>query len=1475
MASNNADGDTGDTSAISSDDDIASARLGKTRMQPQGGSSRFSQTFGDRSDVSEEEDDQVPDDDPVARLRAKMGSSTSSGRPSASNESSLLSSAPPLDSPQSQPKAAKAAGGFSSGSEADSEELSGISVRRGAVAGRMKRRGAAQAVQSADTNEATSGSSSRSQSPPSSSSTLENARRGRASAAERKTKLAAMAARKQAAEPSLEDEFFGQVNRSDHNSTGDDPIRSSSNADDDDEDGNDSDDLPDATKLAQQAPKRKPRSQASKPAKPKGPKPLSKKELEEMHKFSARIERSKNVPSLNMQSQPVNRLQYDIGSLAARFSVPEPVASSSDMEGHDDMHSSDPIESETPKATSSSDIRAPLGKISPTHLRSQGSTSNLGSHPSEADKESQRRKEALRLKKEKWLLSMQHEAQRPDITVRAREGDELDDIEVVSSDRPGLSRSLNDKVASSSGTVAIRLFRDELDKQNKQSGPVEESKPTRRRSGPPASRQLDLKQALLQKIKEQNIKARAAREPPASRQVPQVLALATSSSTEVDGDDSFDALKSIQDRVRRQGPSAEFDSEEDKDDDNSDVDFVPAEDRDALGSGSEVGSADEDEDEGEFSLDQAPPSSQNTHRSNASIPRSSPDISDGDQDDEADQTLKASRKSRARQTIMDDEDADDEIRDDPDQLANSGLSRDSIDSTDKTFMSYATVEGIESTSSRSGAPAGLTQFFADTQMSNAPQIEPESQQMLVEDQTAPQPAMPSDDSVLGQFFAETQMSAPARGESLDVIGATGRAKNADLAPFITESAGLSQFFDEGTQDPNAGPPAPATQSAPIHSALMPPPAAIPQDGFAALRRAAQAEENLVASPNSLPSIEDFGGEEDAEPILPASDVSHAAAQRTPKQYLNAQGFFTQTRPDVESQWNSTQSASQDTFAHRRDSYASEDGEPSQRDSASQVVDDSAKGHAVTNGASSRKKRFRRHLSAADEDNSDVEAPSQDEEGQSSGEEDGNDTDIGDAVDDARGSGSEPEDAEAPRNAWQALREGASRANQAKPEKGKKRRREYQFVEGEAEESDEDDGSKKHKRGAGGLGGIWSDSGSDKGDSGDEDSGDSDDDRDLEELVNNEREVDEDTKDLLARERYQQDLDADEAAALALADKAARGELRNRRRRRDGEGRLEDLLDDDFDEERLMRKINNPRALMAKRRKVEGDQMDLLAARPESQAFVKGYSETHQTDSGDQYGFLAAVDESEEDSDRGTSDREDEDAAARGSDGEEDVDVAARRITRKQLAKELRDRKARRNQGIVSDDEDFDTAKLAPAQPPRDPFGSDESGDENAPAFLRDRLVAKQKLPSASTGAAKRSHFAASASGDNATTEDNDGDDDDDMNGDDPSTTLIQRLSRHKRAVSPRTARRLAQIADEFKSEPDFLAGRQHAHASKGLGGSSITSFGASSKGKDRQKAGAGAFETSRLKANGQSHKKNSTLVEGSGILTARRVEESQ
>lgn len=1342
----------------------------------------------------------------------------------------------------------------------------------------------------------------------------EEARKERHAATQRKHKLSRMAARKRldvSPSPTLEDDFFQSKQRQteDDRSHIDDPIRSSSNADDSDDGLMDPEDLIAAarrdrtivSKFSLQASEHRHRKgrkelDASKREyrRAKGPKQLSKKKMEEMHKVSAKIARNRPVASLTLQSNPIPRQQYDIRQLAARFN--QPLDSPQEYreilsDDLDDMATSDPIEAGTPYDPRTTRAR-PVHQASPSMQQLTVVTDDQISASTGA-KELGRRHDELRLRKEQWLQKRDGKDQPQANSTSDDVSGTEDDIEITGlPSKPMNGIAAGQGVSSLSKQGAAPSLSDKTSSFNPARGGTHlAARQAKADRATMAARKrpfvaTELSASLLDIIKLQNIKARSSRE------------ITSHGAAEITGSvnskqSTSKELKRIKDRIQLathevtagssfddqiDGQVDEAAKEEYHDDDEAD-DFVLHNPGDGNYGVSEAHSEDAEQlsPQGSQLVDDSeleeviPPSSQNTNRSWPALEGlvSAYDFASTDDKQDDVTVLHKSRISKRRgRVVVDDEE---------------GTGREIFESTSGPIDAE-------------NAP-GLTQFFQPTQQDK---VTPSSQSLVLKDPsqvpTIERPLLKpnmeqiaSENSILEQFFADTQLSEPPRGHSLDVIGETNRARNAENAvPFLQSSseldtsAGLSQFFKEGTQTQQAAEVVPANIDS---NAMLPP--NVPADDFAALRRQAQTNEDLLASLVSLPSpLHSLNDEDEAalqRQLHEGSDCRRTTAEAH-KQYLNHEGFFTQTRPAAgssPSQWTHSQTAGHTVGCGEGESLnlysALHHGVLAVTEASQRDLPDATRSSNL-----SGRKRFRRtkapQLEEDDSFDNVSDLPRSEREDQSSNQLDMNE---------ARSHALAPMTKLREATAWEVLQQGTKQAKWAAAcpvvIQRQRRIRDHQFLESEAEESEDEDGNKRR----GGLDGVFSDSGGDEDDRED----DEDDDEDLEDLVDNERELDEAEKDKLARQRYQQDLEADEAAALALAEKAARGDLRIKRRGRDGEKFLEGILDDDFDEERLMRRANKPWALILKRRKIKNDGMDLLAARVESQAFVQGYAETHDHSIADEYGFLAAADEG--------SDSEQEGDVANdingGSPPPEGMDVFGDKqlfaskdvdrkemLTRQQLAEKVRERRKRRKLGYLPDDDDEDenlgslrTAAIPEAQRPDDPFASDNSDNESGigshlSTFLHDRLLSFSRMTNSANGWS--SNFSKSRSADL-----NGGDADEQlMLADDPATAILSSLDR-KRGMSPRSTARFAKLAEEFKSDSvDYTSSRRGGTAGAGVG-SSITSFGNTGpKVADGPKASRpfppGVSSSRNVSMKGRPHTKASS---GGAILARRNVEESQ
>ncbi|WFD36490.1 Diphthamide biosynthesis protein 2 [Malassezia cuniculi] len=407
-----------------------------------------------------------------------------------------------------------------------------------------------------------------------------------------------------------------------------------------------------------------------------------------------------------------------------------------------------------------------------------------------------------------------------------------------------------------------------------------------------------------------------------------------------------------------------------------------------------------------------------------------------------------------------------------------------------------------------------------------------------------------------------------------VAAESGDPPAATLGSHQSESSVLAQFF-VSTQD---GQPRGASldlfsnqrRDGPVGGTARRLESVVRGDAFAALREREQVDAEQLLSPVDLPSL---------DPSLAQEALRAAASERrSDTLYLNQDGFFTQTKPGA------TSSRGQWLLPSQMDDFAQPTGQP------------------VSDGEDARERQAGAPL-AADSDVESEQAPE-------------NDSDIESAA------GLQEADSDAETDAIEA----GSGAEDAPQPPQPRRARSNAFVFGEAEESDEEDRVRDDAHG--GLAGIFSDKEASEGEE-----EDSDDDADLESLLDDERDEDEETKDILAHKRYMQHREEDDAAVQALHERAAKGMLRSRRRGRiDGLG---EMLDDDADEDELRRRLRAPR-FQTKRRRIDGDEMDVLAAREDTQAFVRQYTETHTSaDDYAKYEFLDEAPSSDEEAPRTT------------------------------------------------------------------------------------------------------------------------------------------------------------------------------------------------------------------------------------------------
>ncbi|EST07047.1 DNA replication checkpoint mediator, MRC1 domain protein [Kalmanozyma brasiliensis GHG001] len=533
----------------------------------------------------------------------------------------------------------------------------------------------------------------------------------------------------------------------------------------------------------------------------------------------------------------------------------------------------------------------------------------------------------------------------------------------------------------------------------------------------------------------------------------------------------------------------------------------------------------------------------------------------------------------------------------------------------------------------------------------------------------------SANSALGAFFQDTQQDS-LRGESLDIFDNPKTAHG--------KAPGFTQFFFDGTPPPSA--------SAKWDASTMPPPKSTEVDAFAALRKAQMSDAMglLEPTPSVLPSFDESQAEREAY----ASAQANASPE---KMYMNRDGFFTQTKPSTQaglwSQYDDSQSQSQSQLrggvtqspALRRGSEISNIG-----DQGVSIFDDEE-------DAPVQLKRLRRGARFADEEV--VHQPEASDAGS-------------DMDDDAGPPSSQPEPKT--RNAFDVLREGPL----PDPEVRSKKRKSA-FIEGEAEESEDEE--LNPKRGdAGGLKGVFGDDADSSG--AEEESEDDADAADLTELVDNERDLDEATKDEIARARFREDMDARDREDLEIHQKAIQGGYRNRRRGVGLNG-IEGFLDDDADDEELKRRATMGGGASWKKRKLlDGteDGMDKLAAHEEALPFVQGYAATHRVDhESDKYDFLTmevAADDGEE------SDEEEEEEDVVEEDAFGPVVGQPKTMNRSTLASIVRERRKAGKRALSDDEEER-----------RDnDWDSDEDRDEALTAAMRDRTKASapsQPVPS--------------------------------------------------------------------------------------------------------------------------------------------------
>ncbi|PWY99876.1 LOW QUALITY PROTEIN: hypothetical protein BCV70DRAFT_227106 [Testicularia cyperi] len=640
-------------------------------------------------------------------------------------------------------------------------------------------------------------------------------------------------------------------------------------------------------------------------------------------------------------------------------------------------------------------------------------------------------------------------------------------------------------------------------------------------------------------------------------------------------------------------------------------------------------------------------------------------------------------------------------------------------------------------------------------------------------------------SALGAFFHDTQ-DEDLRGESLNIFE-NNKAKGG-VAP------GLTQLFFDGTPPPDAHSTSTAASGDDRHhvetarrqsswdAASMPPPKSTEVDAFAALRKAQMGEamDLLEPTPSVLPSFDESQAEREAFALARTESASQSLPTRSTnaspeKMYLNRDGFYTQTKPsqsqrpwtqyDSQTQSQSPLHANASGLRNPFSLLASGQSEtPSKgavqglgihRDDEHLAGDDDEDIVPVQR----RLRRLRRGQTAVDDDeeNESIPDPRHTEN-------------LDDDV--VEPPLSQNSNRSQPRNAFDVLRAGGHSAEQA-PGLGDRKKRKSAFIEGEAEESEDEELGGKHggNAGGGGLKGVFDDDRAGGVESGSEDEDDEDDANaaDLQELVDNEKEVDEAEKDELALARFRADMEVQDKADMALHQKAIEGAFRTSSRRRGGGGGdLDGFLDDDVDEEDLRRRaMMAPRFAAAwKKRKVDGEEdgMDALASTEGAEAFVQGYASTHRVDhESDKYDFLKAPaqdddeeEEEEEDDDDDMSGALKDDNEGEKEEDEEDDLVgllqkkktaanAPKRIGYDEVRAAIRDRRRAKKRGVFDDDEDEDeegsgadpdvssaSARKRQRQRQRGAgeWDSDSDDEEELASVLRDRTKAGSAAPAA-------------------------------------------------------------------------------------------------------------------------------------------------
>ncbi|CBQ72484.1 conserved hypothetical protein [Sporisorium reilianum SRZ2] len=649
---------------------------------------------------------------------------------------------------------------------------------------------------------------------------------------------------------------------------------------------------------------------------------------------------------------------------------------------------------------------------------------------------------------------------------------------------------------------------------------------------------------------------------------------------------------------------------------------------------------------------------------------------------------------------------------------------------------------VKSAAAASQAPKSFwdqTQTQTQSQSQDPSQLPSSSRPPHATDAARPLVRDESANSALGAFFQDTQQEE-LRGESLDIFD------NHKVAG--GKAPGFTQFFHDGTPPPTADAPAGSKPSV-WDASTMPPPKSTEVDAFAALRKAQMGEamDFLDPTPSALPSFDESQAEREA--YAQAQANGQMANGSPEKMYMNRDGFFTQTKPSQQvGLWSQYDSQSQSQSQH-----------PSAGAGAGAWPSPAVHRASVRRGSDISNVSGDRNAVVSDEEEDDVEpvqlkrlrrgvARFADAEVAEQQQDDG---DADSEVDDENGPpSSQPEPK--PRNAFDVLRLGAMQPADDDEAVVTTKKRKSAFIEGEAEESEDEELGGNKRGDGGGLKGVFGDDdGSASG--GDEDEDDEDDANaaDLQELVDNERDLDEAEKDEAARARFRADMEAKDREDLEIHQKAIQGGYRSRRRGAGLNG-IEEYLDEDAEDEELKRRaaMGSHAAMSArkKRKMLNGteDGMDALAAHEEAQAFVNSYAATHRIDhESEKYDFLAMAAEDQEDEDgedSGDDDMdEEEDADRAGNAEEQDVEEDAfgpvpkqpRTIRYNDIASIVRERKKAKKLRALDDDDEEDAHDAAQAR--ENEWDSDDDDTEARLATaLHDRIkgVSTQNMPTSAT-----------------------------------------------------------------------------------------------------------------------------------------------